>query len=77
MAKDAILHHLSKAKSFNVPGFKEDTEDLSDDPDFKKQIRYTLDIEYIDSNKVFQQKKGIVMFTPNGKSIINSKITDR
>jgi hypothetical protein len=77
MAKDAILHHLSKAKSFNVTGFKEDTVDLSDDPDFKKQIRYTLDIEYIDSNKVFQQKKGIVMFTPNGKSIINSKITDR
>jgi hypothetical protein len=43
----------------------------------KREIRYSLDIEYLDSNKVFQKKEAMVMFTPDGKSIINSKITDR
>ena len=77
MAKDAIQDQLSKACSFNVTAFKEDTLKSENDPNFKNEIRYSLDIEFIDSNKVFQKKKGIVFFTPDGKSIINSKITDR
>jgi hypothetical protein len=36
-----------------------------------------LDVEYFDSNKVLQKKKGIVMFSPDGQSIITSKITNR
>ena len=77
MAKDLIMDQLHKARSFDVTGFKEDTVQTPDDSNFKREIRYSLDIEYLDSNKVFQKKKAIVMFTPDGNSIINSKITDR
>jgi hypothetical protein len=77
MAKDLIMDQLHRAKSFDVTGFREDTVQMPNDSNFKTQIRYSLDIEYLDSNKVFQKKKAIVMFTPDGKSIINSKITDR
>lgn len=77
MAKDAIMDQLNKARSFDVTAFREDTVNVKGDSNFRKEIRYTLDIEYLDSNKVFQKKKGIVMFSPDGKSILNSKITDR
>jgi hypothetical protein len=77
MAKDLIMDRLPKAKSFDVTAFREDTVQMPNDSNFKREIRYSLDIEYLDSNKVFQKKEAMVMFTPDGKSIINSKITDR
>lgn len=76
MAKDEIENKLHKVSGFDVSSFREDTIKVENDSNFKKLIRYTLDIQFIDSNKVLQKKKGIVMFTPNGQSIINSKITD-
>lgn len=75
-AKDQILDMLHKVTGYDIDHFKEDTVETPDNPDFKKQIQYTLDFEYVDSNKVLQKKKGIVMFTPDGQSIISSKITD-
>lgn len=77
MAKDEILSKLHKVSSFDITGFSENVVHDSSDTNFKKMIRYVLDITYIDSNKVVQNKKGIVLFTPDGKSIVNSKITDR
>jgi len=77
ISKDIIENKLHKAKSFDVTGFKEDTLENTGDSNFKKEIRYTLDIQYLDSNNAFQKKKGVVFFTPDGLSIINSKITDR
>jgi hypothetical protein len=77
MSKDEILNKLRKVHSFDVTGFNEDTVTVENNPDFKKQIRYTLDISFVDSNNVLQKKKGIVMFTPDGQTIINSKITDQ
>jgi hypothetical protein len=77
MAKDEIQNELHRPRAFDVTGFKEDTIEIPADSNFKKQIRYSLDIEYLDSNKVLQKKEGIVMFTLNGQSIINSKITNR
>lgn len=76
-AKDEILKKLVRVHSFDVTGFNEDTVNVEGDSDFKKQIKYTLDITFVDSNKVFQKKKGVVMFTPDGTTIINSKITDQ
>jgi len=76
VAKNVIEGQLHNVKSFNVTGFKEDTIHETDDPNFKKEIRYSLDIEYVDSNKMVQKKKGMVFFTPDGQSIINSKIID-
>ena len=77
MAKDEIRSQLRKAREFDITRFKEDTVEVTDNPDFKKEIRYHLDFEYIDSNKVLQKKNGDVFFAPDGASIINSKITDR
>lgn len=77
MAKDEIHSKLQKAREYDITGFKEDTVAVSGNPDFKKEIRYQLDFEYIDSANVLQKKTGEVYFTPDGSSIINSKITDR
>jgi len=77
MAKDEIRSKLQKAHEYDITGFKEDTIEVSDNPDLKKEIRYQLDFEYIDSNNILQKKNGEVFFTPDGSSIINSKITDR
>ena len=77
MAKDAIESNLHKVQSFDVTGFKEDTIKTVSDSNFKEEIRYTLDIVYTDSNKISQKKKGIVLFTPDGSSIIHSTITDQ
>lgn len=76
-AKDEILRKLVKVTAFDVTGFNEDTVNVENDPDFKKQIQYTLVITFVDSNKTFQKKKGVVMFTPDGTTIIDSKITDQ
>ncbi|HSV09691.1 MAG TPA: hypothetical protein VLI68_02910 [Hanamia sp.] len=76
-AKNEIRNKLEYPRAFDVTGFKEDTVESQNESDFKKQIRYSLDVEYFDSNKVLQKKKGIVMFSPDGQSIITSKITNR
>lgn len=76
MAKDEIQNKLIKARSFDVTSFAEDTLPLLNDSLFKTEIRYSLDIEYLDSNSELKKKKGIVIFTPDGKSIISSKIID-
>ena len=77
MAKNEILGKLHKVSSFDITGFSENIVHDSPDTNFKKMIRYVLDITYIDSNKIVQNKKGIVLFTPDGKSIVNTQITDR
>jgi len=77
MAKNVIENKLHRTSGFDVTGFQEDTVAMPNDSNYKKQIRYSLEIEYVDSNKILQKKKGVVMFSPDGQSIINSKIIDR
>lgn len=78
MAKDAILNQLHKVSSFDITGFNEDTINNNiPGTNLKKTLQYVLDITYVDSNKVPQNKKGIVLFTPDGRSIINAQITDK
>ncbi len=74
MAKDEIRYKLRRAQSFDIKGFKEDTLTAYPDSLFKRPIRYTLDFVYQDSNKVLQKRRGIVIFTPDGRSIISSNI---
>ncbi len=76
IAKDEIRRRLLRARSFDITGFKEDTLSNFPDSTFKHPIRYMLDIVYKDSNNVLQKKRGIVIFTPDGNSIINSGIID-
>ena len=74
IAKDEIRSKLPRARSFEIAGFREDTLSNFPDTTFKRPIRYTLDFVYKDSNNVLQKKKGIVIFTPDGNSIISTII---
>jgi hypothetical protein len=74
IAKDEIRRKLRRTRSFDITGFKEDTLRNSPDTTFKKPLQYALDFEYTDSTGTVQKKKGIVLFTPDGKSVINSRI---
>jgi hypothetical protein len=76
-AKDEIREKLHKAREYDVLSFREDTLKNYPDSIFKQPIRYTLDFTYKDSTGTVQEKTGSVLFTPNGKSIISTQITDR
>lgn len=76
VAKNEISSKIPRTLSFDITAFKEDTLLSYPDSTFKHPIQYTLDFVYKDSANVLQKKRGIVIFTPDGKSIINSRITD-
>jgi hypothetical protein len=76
IAKDEISNKIPRTRSFDVTYFKEDTLLTYPDSIFKHPITYTLDFVYKDSANVLQKKRGIVLFTPDGRSIINSRIID-
>lgn len=76
IAKDSIRRKLTKARSLDITAFREDTLYASPDTLFKKPILYTLDFTYIDSSGSTQNKKGQVLFTPDGKSVIKTTIRD-
>jgi hypothetical protein len=77
VAKNEIKRKLRRITNFDVTSFAQDTVKNIADSSFKTQIRYTMGISYNDSNKVFQQKKGVVMFTPDGTSVISTEISDQ
>lgn len=77
VAKDEIKSKLRRITNFDVTSFAEDTVKNIADSNFKTQIRYTMGVSYNDSNKVFQQKKGVVMFTPDGTTVISTEISDQ
>jgi hypothetical protein len=75
VAKDEIRSRLHNITAYDVTGFREDTLTNYPDSNFKRPLRYTLDISYKDSTGTMQKKTGYVIFTPNGKSIISSQIS--
>jgi hypothetical protein len=77
VAKNEIKRKLRRITNFDVTSFAQDTVKNIADSSFKTQIRYTMGISYNDSNKVFQQKKGVVMFTLDGTSVISTEIYDQ
>ncbi|MDB5229433.1 MAG: hypothetical protein JWN76_238 [Chitinophagaceae bacterium] len=76
IAKDSVRRKLIKARAFDITAFREDTVRESPDTLFKKPLLYTLDFHYIDSTGALQNKKGRVLFTPDGKSVIKTTISD-
>jgi hypothetical protein len=77
-AKDEIRRQLPHASTaFDVTGFREDTLPTWPDTMIKRPIQYTLDFVYKDSTGALQQKTGHVFFTPDGKSLIQSLITNK
>lgn len=77
VAKDEIRRKLHKAHAFDIIAFKEDTIKTYSDSTFKHPLRYSLNFVYTDSSGTVQKKKGIVIFTPDGKSVINSQILNQ
>ena len=74
IAKDQIRRQLHKARLFDVTGFKKDTLDSYTDTSIKKPLRYQLDFVFTDSSGQVQNKKGEVVFTPDGKSVLHTRI---
>jgi len=75
-AKNEIREKLGNIQSFDITDFKEDTLQQWPDPAFKNPVRYSLNVVYKDSTGALQNKKGIVVFTPDGKSVISSEISN-
>jgi hypothetical protein len=76
IAKSEIRDKLKNIKAFDVTGFKEDTLNSWKDSTFKNPIRYRLNVTYKDSNGAMQNKEAFVIFTPDGKSVISSQISN-
>ena len=76
VTREKIQQKLSNITSFDIISFKEDTLSFWPDTIFKQPIRYSLNFSYIDSTGALQKKTGFVLFTPDGKSIISTHITN-
>lgn len=76
VAKDEIRRRLLRVSNFDITGFKEDTLKEYLDTSFNGAIRYMLNVRYNDSTGAQVNKTGYVIFTPDGKSVINTQITD-
>jgi hypothetical protein len=76
IAKDEVRRQLHKVRSFDITGFAQDTLQTFPDTTFKHPLRYSLDVTYTDSAGQMQKKKGVVLFTPDGKSLLSSHIID-
>lgn len=76
VAKDLIRRKLRKARFFDITGFKQDTLETYPDTLFKHPLRYGLDFLYTDSLGQVQKKKGVVLFTPDGKAVLTSRIVE-
>jgi hypothetical protein len=77
VAKNEIRRKLRKARLFDITAFKQDTLQAYTDTTIKHPLRYGLDFVYTDSLGAMQKKKGIVIFTPDGKSVLNSRIIEQ
>jgi len=76
IAKDEIRRLVSRGRSFDITAFNQDTIGADGDSIAKFYLRYNLQFQYIDSVGNLQKKKGVVLFTPDGLSVINSQIVE-
>jgi hypothetical protein len=73
MAKDYVREHLPPhATDFDITAFREDTLNSSPDSNFKRPIGYMLDYHFTDSTGRVQEERTVVVFTPDGHSIVNA-----
>ncbi len=75
-AKNEIREKLKNSQAFDITDFREDTLPDWKDSAFKNPIRYRLHIKYQDSTGALQNKEAFVVFTPDGKSVISSEISN-
>ena len=74
MAKDVLRSSLPpRSTNFDVSSFIEDT--LPSWKEFEHPLQYRINYTYTDSSGALQQRKGVVIFTPDGHSVISSQST--
>jgi hypothetical protein len=77
IAKDVIRKQINQNHSFDVVGFKQDTVFNWPDTTINHPVSYTLDFVYADSATSLKSKRGVVVFAPNGHTVLSSVIQDR
>ncbi len=77
IAKDVIRSLMHSARTFDVVGFKQDTLANWPDTTIKHPVSYTLDFVYNDSSSTLKTKRGVVIFAPEGTTVLSSSIQDR
>jgi hypothetical protein len=77
IAKDIIRKQIPQNHSFDVVAFKQDTVFNWPDITIKHPLAYTLDFAYLDSTATLISKRGIVIFSPTGNTVLSSSIQDR
>jgi hypothetical protein len=76
-AKDEIRSRLpNRTTDFDITAFKEDTLHNWPDSGFVNPLQYSLDYTFKDSSGTIHHEKGSVVFTPDGKSVIQTKTGD-
>ncbi len=76
MAKNYIRSQIGRNRSLSITGFGEDTLDIIQQPLLEKPIRYAISFNYKDSTDAVVTKKAVVLFTPDGHSIVQAEIVD-
>jgi hypothetical protein len=72
-AKDEIRAKLPpRSTDFDVESFKEDTLHNWPDSNFKDPLQYSLRYVFKDSSGNIHNENGRVLFTPDGKSVIQT-----
>jgi hypothetical protein len=76
-AKDEMRAKLpNRSTEFDITSFREDTLHNWPDSNFKNPLQYSMDYVFKDSSGNIHHEKGNVVFTPDGKSIIQTKTGD-
>jgi hypothetical protein len=76
-AKDEIRATLpARATDFDIASFREDTLHQWSDSNFKAPLRYFLEYSFKDSTGNTHHENGWVVFTPDGKSVIQTTTGD-
>lgn len=77
-AKNVLRSSLpTHSQGFDVLSFTEDTLASWKDSSFQHPLQYSIDYVYTDSTGTVQRRKGQVIFTPDGHSVISSQINPK
>jgi hypothetical protein len=74
VAKNLLRQTVINNRTFDVLQFKEDTLDHHPGTTIERPIRYTIEYVFSDSSNTRVRKTGEVIFTPDGKSVLETII---
>jgi hypothetical protein len=74
VAKNLLRQTVKNRSTFDVLQFKEDTLDQYSGTTIERPIRYTIEYVFSDSSNTLVHRIGEVIFTPDGKSVLETII---